>query len=67
MLLDLDHTKLVNDTFGHSVGDSVLIEEANRLRDNLRAIDLVARIGGEEFLVAMPAIDLDEGALRPIG
>ena len=61
MLLDLDHFKLVNDTFGHSVGDAVLIEVANRLRDNLRAIDLVARIGGEEFLVAMPATDLDEG------
>lgn len=49
MFLDLDHFKLVNDTFGHSVGDTVLIEVANRLRNNLRAIDLVPRVGGEDF------------------
>lgn len=49
MFLDLDHFKLVNDTFEHSVGDTVLIEVANRLKNNLRAIDLVARDAGEEF------------------
>lgn len=49
MLLDLDHFKLVNDTVGHSVGDTVLIEVANGLRNNLCAIDLVARDAGEEF------------------
>ncbi len=54
MVLDLDRFKLVNDTWGHAAGDAVLIEVAARLRNNLRSEDLVARIGGEEFLVAMP-------------
>ncbi|WP_439154778.1 diguanylate cyclase [Yoonia sp.] len=54
MMLDIDHFKLINDTHGHAAGDKVLVQMANRLRENLRAIDLVARIGGEEFLVAMP-------------
>lgn len=54
MMLDIDYFKSVNDTYGHAAGDAVLIELANRLRTNLRAIDLVARIGGEEFLIAVP-------------
>ncbi len=54
LLLDLDHFKAVNDTYGHAAGDAVLEELAKRLIDNLRAADLVARFGGEEFLVAMP-------------
>ncbi len=54
LLLDLDHFKSVNDTYGHSAGDAVLQEVSKRLVDNLRAADLVARYGGEEFLVAMP-------------
>ncbi|MFW2544653.1 diguanylate cyclase [Primorskyibacter sp. 2E107] len=54
LLLDLDHFKMVNDTFGHAAGDAVLQEVSKRLLDNLRAADLVARYGGEEFLVAMP-------------
>ncbi len=60
MVLDLDRFKTVNDRHGHAAGDAVLKEIARRLKDNLRAEDLVARIGGEEFLVVMPDTGLPE-------
>ena len=53
ILLDLDRFKLVNDTRGHATGDSVLREVAYRLRKQLRAYDLVYRLGGEEFVVLL--------------
>ena len=59
MVMDLDRFKSVNDTYGHAAGDAVLVEVAKRLRSNLRAVDLLARIGGEEFLVALPDTSLD--------
>ncbi len=54
MLIDIDNFKLVNDRYGHAAGDTVLVEVAQRLRSTVRSIDLVARFGGEEFLVALP-------------
>lgn len=60
MLVDLDRFKSINDTYGHAVGDKVLTEVASRLMSNLRGMDLVARIGGEEFLVSMPMTNLVE-------
>jgi two-component system cell cycle response regulator len=54
MIVDLDRFKLVNDQHGHGAGDQVLVEVSRRLTANLRAEDLLARIGGEEFLVALP-------------
>ncbi|MCB2110014.1 MAG: diguanylate cyclase [Defluviimonas sp.] len=54
LAIDIDRFKTVNDRHGHAAGDAVLVEIAERLRSNLRAVDLVARIGGEEFLVALP-------------
>jgi two-component system cell cycle response regulator len=54
LILDLDRFKAVNDSWGHAAGDQVLAEVARRLRAELRAQDLIARIGGEEFLIALP-------------
>jgi two-component system cell cycle response regulator len=53
LLLDLDHFKTINDTFGHPAGDAVLREFADRVRGELRAGDVAARWGGEEFLVIL--------------
>ncbi|MEO8194544.1 MAG: sensor domain-containing diguanylate cyclase [Gemmatimonadales bacterium] len=54
LLLDLDHFKLVNDTYGHLAGDDVLVSVATLLRRAVRNVDTVARYGGEEFVIVLP-------------
>jgi len=59
MMLDLDHFKQFNDTFGHSAGDSLLRELGTMLRANLRAGDIACRFGGEEFVLILPEAALN--------
>lgn len=54
LMLDIDHFKQVNDSHGHAVGDDVLKSFSARLQDSLRSFDMVARMGGEEFVVVIP-------------
>ncbi len=63
MILDIDHFKQVNDTYGHDVGDRVLKEFAEHISNSIRGIDLACRYGGEEFLIAMPDTDLTFAAV----
>ena len=57
LLVDIDHFKRVNDTYGHAAGDDVLRELSARAMNAVRSVDLVARLGGEEFVVVMPETD----------
>ncbi|MEZ5902298.1 MAG: PleD family two-component system response regulator [Alphaproteobacteria bacterium] len=57
LMIDIDHFKAVNDTYGHAVGDEILKEFAARLQDKLRGFDMVARLGGEEFVALLPDVD----------
>lgn len=63
ILGDLDHFKQVNDTYGHQAGDRVLRQAAMRLRDSLRAEDLCARWGGEEFMILLPETPLSQAVV----
>ncbi|MFZ0870694.1 MAG: diguanylate cyclase [Rhodanobacter sp.] len=69
MMLDVDHFKRVNDSWGHSVGDEVLKEVGQRIQSCLRKSDLVARIGGDEFVVLVQDVDsssVGEGLARKV-
>jgi two-component system, cell cycle response regulator len=60
LMIDIDHFKSINDTYGHQAGDMVLQEVANQILNNVRVSDLCARFGGEEFVVVMPGADAKE-------
>ena len=57
ILLDIDHFKNINDTYGHLTGDQVLINLANLCHQNIRSMDFLARFGGDEFVILMPSMD----------
>ena len=61
--LDLDHLKQINDTYGHNYGDIAIKAIAEVLKSNARSIDIAARMGGEEFNLILPAVDIEGGCI----
>ena len=62
VILDIDHFKAVNDTFGHQAGDALIASVADLLRTRLRDTDAIARLGGDEFAILLPEADADAAA-----
>lgn len=60
LMMDIDHFKKVNDTYGHPAGDVTLTNLVKRCREELRAIDIFGRVGGEEFLIVLPETNADQ-------
>jgi diguanylate cyclase (GGDEF)-like protein len=60
LMLDIDHFKKVNDAYGHPVGDLVLMSLVKHCQEELRVIDIFGRVGGEEFLIALPETNMDQ-------
>jgi len=65
LMIDIDHFKRVNDTFGHQTGDEVLKDVAGIIKLNIRASDILGRFGGEEFIVFLPQVEKE--CILPIG
>lgn len=61
ILIDIDNFKEINDTFGHQIGDELLIQVANLIKENIRENDVGARWGGEELVIYLPKVTLEEG------
>ncbi len=63
LLVDIDHFKAINDRLGHDAGDAVLVSVAKELRNTLRDMDVICRIGGEEFVIVLPGTNADAAVL----
>ncbi len=63
IMLDIDYFKKINDTYGHAAGDDVLESLANTLRDQVREVDIIGRLGGEEFAIILPETKLTDAFL----
>ena len=63
IMYDIDNFKLINDTFGHSVGDKVLVDMSNLIKSHIRDNDYIFRIGGEEFIILLTETPLEKGKL----
>lgn len=62
-MFDIDHFKAVNDSYGHDVGDTVLQKLTALAKMHIRSSDRISRWGGEEFMIMMPHVDLDEARI----